>query len=152
MQTLQLLTFFESALYLKSLSMPLRLMFLMGCAVWGLKTLPISKDFCLKKWLILLFFFRNFRKLDPFLEVFQPRKQLILLLSFSILGKIFWTKMGHMSRICCEKLPVINFQGTSPYTITCEYPQAYHLNWSITSYKHVLAIHSQITQRLINRL
>ena len=82
--------------------------FLTGCAAWGLKPLPISKDFSPSKNGWFKAFFEIFANRDPFLRVFLPQNGwfyhfFAIFAKWNPLLRIFLTKMGPMSKDFCWK-------------------------------------------------
>ena len=104
-----------------------QIIFLTGCAARYLKPLPISKDFSPSKngWFYRVFF-PNFCKSGPISKGFSTPKMagftffFALFIKWDPLLRIFWTKMGPMSKDFWWK--VTHLGSTSLYALTCEYP------------------------------
>ena len=99
--------------------------FLTGCAAKGLTPLAISKDFSPSKNGRFDCFLEICKNCDSFLRGFHLKnswfwKFFAIFIKWDPLLRNFWQKWDPNLRIFCEKLTHLG--GTSPYSLTCEYP------------------------------
>ena len=112
--------------------------FLTGCAVQGLKPLPISKRFFSCKRMTDFTVFQNFHKSGPISKGFLPPKWLILLFfqNFCEMGPsskdFFWPKWDPCLRICGEK--VTHLGGTSLFALMWVSPSWSNIVTVVTTY------------------